>query len=81
LPWLAFLTCDDDQKAVERARLFIGDRKIELWEGRRLVAKISTNTVVRFERGETLKERTVEDIRRASKPSASPSLRTGKAPA
>lgn len=47
------------QCRMARAALELGVR--ELAE----LAKVSTNTITRFERGEPLKERTVQDIRAA----------------
>lgn len=47
------------QCRMARAALELGVR--ELAE----LAKVSTNTITRFERGEILKERTVQDIRAA----------------
>jgi hypothetical protein len=34
------LVCADDAEAIERAKLLVGDRSIELWNGPRLVIRL-----------------------------------------
>jgi hypothetical protein len=39
------ITCDEDQAAIEAAKLLIAEQEIEVWEGARIVARIEPDKV------------------------------------